>query len=129
MPAPAPDTAAATATAIAAAVLIAALPARALAQVEPFKPAVQFEARLDALGGPPAGAQAGIGANVPAGYYVRIGADVAGGAVSRGGAAVASARIDVASRFLLDPFREFRWAPYVGGGFYGAMGSARQLAR
>jgi hypothetical protein len=92
-------------------------PSRLIAQVEPFKPVVQFEARLDALGGPPAGAQAGFGANIPAGYYVRIGADVAAGAASRGGEAVASARADVAARFLLDPFREFRWGPYIGGGF------------
>ncbi len=98
-------------------IAIIGAPSRVRAQVEPFKPAVQFEARLDALGGPPAGAEAGLGANIPAGYYARIGADVAAGAVSRGGEAVASARADVAARFLLDPFREFRWGPYVGAGF------------
>jgi hypothetical protein len=102
---------------IAAALVVVAAPSAAFAQVEPFKPVVQFETRFDALGGPPAGAEAGIGANIPAGYYVRLGADVAAGAVSRGGEAVASARVDFATRFLLDPFREFRWGPYVGGGF------------
>jgi hypothetical protein len=93
-----------------------AAPAPALAQLDAFKTAVQFEARLDALGGPPAGAQAGVGLNVAAGYYLRIGADAAAGASSRDGATVASGRVDLVTRFLLDPFHEFRWGPYVGGG-------------
>jgi hypothetical protein len=93
-----------------------ASPSRASAQVEPFKPAVQFEARLDLLGGPPAGAQAGAGMNVAAGFYTRIGADIAAGASSRDGGVVASGRVDVAARYLLDPFHEFRWGPYAGGG-------------
>jgi hypothetical protein len=92
-------------------------PAAALAQGENFKPPVQFEARVDALGGPPAGAQAGIGANVAIGYYIRLGVDASAGASSRGSAAVASGRVDVVSRYLLDPFHEFRWGPYAGGGF------------
>jgi hypothetical protein len=79
--------------------------------------APQFEARIDALAGPPAGAQLGIGANVAAGYYIRIGLDAAAGASSRDGSAVLSGRVDLASRFLLDPFRESAWAPYAGGGF------------
>lgn len=95
---------------------MAASPARAPAQSEPFKPAVQFEARLDVLGGPPAGAQAGAGLNVAAGYYTRIGVDAAAGASARNGGVVASGRVDLAARYLLDPFHEFRWAPYAGGG-------------
>jgi hypothetical protein len=102
--------------AIAALLAVAVAPSHAFAQAQPFKPAVQFEARVDALGGPPAGAQAGIGANIAAGYYARVGVDVAAGVASRAGEAVASARVDFATRFLLDPFREFRWGPYVGGG-------------
>jgi hypothetical protein len=102
-------------TVCAAALLVA--PAAALAQPDAFKTAVQFEARLDALGGPPAGAQVGVGLNVAAGYYLRIGADAAAGASSRDGAAVASGRVDVVTRYLLDPFHEFRWGPYAGGGF------------
>ncbi len=95
---------------------LAASPSCALAQFVAIQPAVQFEARVDALGGPPAGAQLGVGANYAAGYYIRIGVDAAAGAVSRDGTATASARVDLASRFLLDPFHEFRWAPYAGGG-------------
>jgi hypothetical protein len=95
---------------------MAASPARARPQSEPFKPAVQFEARLDVLGGPPAGAQVGAGVNVAAGYYTRIGADLAAGASSRDGGVAASGRVDLAARYLLDPFHEFRWGPYAGGG-------------
>jgi hypothetical protein len=96
---------------------IVAAPASTLAQSDALKPDVQLEARLDVLGGPPAGVQAGIGANVAAGYYLRIGADAAAGASSRDGSAVASGRVDVVTRYLLDPFHEFRWGPYAGGGF------------
>ena len=101
---------------IAGIALIAAAPAAACAQTEPFKTPVQFEARLDALGGPPAGAQIGVGANAAAGYYVRVGADVAAGAASRAGSALFTGRVDLTSRFLLDPFHQFAWGPYVGGG-------------
>jgi hypothetical protein len=93
-----------------------AWPADAPAQAAPFKPAVQFEARLDVLGGPPAAAQAGAGLNVAAGYYTRIGVDAAAGASARDGGVVASGRVDLAARYLLDPFHEFRWGPYAGGG-------------
>jgi hypothetical protein len=95
---------------------LAVAPTIASAQAGTFKTAVQFEARVDALAGPPAGGQLGIGMNVAAGYYVRIGLDAAAGASSRDGAAVLSGRVDLASRFLLDPFKEFAWAPYGGGG-------------
>jgi hypothetical protein len=94
----------------------AAVPIAARAQGEPFKPAVQFETRIDALGGPPAGAQLGIGANVAPDYYLRIGADAAFGAASRNGSAVAAGRVDVVTRYLLDPLHEFKWGPYAGAG-------------
>jgi hypothetical protein len=96
---------------------IVATPGCARAQADLFKPPVQFEMRADLLAGPPAGAQLGAGANVTAGSYIRIGADAALGASSRDGGAVASGRVDLVSRYLLDPFREFRLGPYVGGGF------------
>jgi hypothetical protein len=98
------------------AVGVAAAPTLAAAQGQPFQPAVQWEARVDALTGPPAGAQAGVGANVAAGYYLRLGLDAAIGAASRGGGTVTSGRVDFVTRYLLDPFREFKWGPYAGGG-------------
>ncbi|HXD21722.1 MAG TPA: hypothetical protein VN613_00080 [Gemmatimonadaceae bacterium] len=86
------------------------------AQFAPVRPTVQLGVRADLLGGPPAGAQIGVGANVPAGYYVRLGVDAAGGAAVRDGSTFASGRVDVVARYLLDPYAEFRWGPYVGGG-------------
>lgn len=97
-------------------VLLALGPVAACAQAVGFKPPVQLETRVDVLAGPPAGAQVGVGANVAAGYYLRIGADVAAGAALRDGGGVASGRVDIVTRYLLDPFRELRWGPYVGGG-------------
>jgi hypothetical protein len=133
MPAPAPDGAwtvvrracarrAALAAAlgsalVAAAAAAAAAPPALRAQTVAFKPPVQAELRTDLLAGPPAGAQIGAGANIAAGYYLRIGVDAAAGAATRDGSAFASGRVDIVTRYLLDPFREFKWAPYVGGGF------------
>ena len=114
--APSPGARLAGCLSLCAAALVAS-PASALAQADAFKPAAQFAARVDALGGPPAGAQAGIGANIAAGYYLRIGADAAAGVSTRDGSAVASGRIDLVTRYLLDPFREFRCGPYAGAGF------------
>lgn len=99
---------------------VAAAPAALAAQFAPLKPAVQFELRADAISGPPPGGQLGVGANVPAGAYVRLGIDAAAGAAARDGAAFASARVDAAARYLLDPYGEFKWAPYVGGGLTAA---------
>jgi hypothetical protein len=97
--------------------LLVAVPGLLGAQVAALKPPVQFELRADLLGGPPAGMQAGLGANVAAGYYVRLGVDAAAGGSMHDGDAVASGRVDVTARYLLDPFREFKWGPYFGGGF------------
>jgi hypothetical protein len=97
--------------------LLVAVPALLCAQPVALKPPVQLELRADLLGGPPAGMQAGLGANVPAGYYVRLGMDAAAGASMHDGRAIASGRADVVARYLLDPFREFKWGPYIGGGF------------
>jgi hypothetical protein len=95
----------------------ASAPSTALAQADTFKISPQFEARVDALAGPPSAAQLGVGANVAAGYYIRVGLDAAAGPAWHDGATVLSGRVDLASRFLLDPFHESAWAPYAGGGF------------
>ena len=122
MRAPAPDGAAgavrrASVRLAALALTLIVAPAALLAQTVEFKPPVQFEMRADLLAGPPPGAQVGLGANVAAGYYLRIEVDAAAGASLRDGSAFASGRVDVVTRYLLDPFREIKWAPYVGGGF------------
>lgn len=56
------------------------------------------------------------GINVPLGIYLRAGAAVGLGATSIDGATQQASRADVTVRFLLDPFAESRWGPYVGGG-------------
>ena len=89
------------------------------AQEYVFAPRVQWDVRADGLFRAPATAQVGGGLNVPAGYYVRVGADVAAGASVTSGGAVTSARTDLVARYLLDPFRELRWAPYAGAGVTG----------
>lgn len=69
------------------------------------------EGRLDLLSSPTA-VHAGVGFTVPLSNYFRLGADVAGGVSSDG----FSARADGFGRFSLDPYHEFPWEPYVGGG-------------
>lgn len=78
------------------------------------------EIRVDALLGRPSIAQLGVGLAAPLGTYVRAAA-VVGGGTAWGGAdgrdAVGpSGRVDLVGRFLLDPFRQMRIAPYGGAG-------------
>jgi hypothetical protein len=94
-------------------VLAPALPSPGRAQT-PEQP-LQTEFRVDALVAHTTGVEAGLGLSVPAGIYVRTGL-VAGIGVGRYGA---EGRTDLISRFSLDPFRQSRWAPYVGGGISG----------
>lgn len=77
----------------------------------------QWEWRADATAAESPDVHAGLGLNVRAGWYVRVGAAVAAGA-TRGADDVwrGSQRVDVAARFLLDPFRERPRALYAGGG-------------
>jgi len=99
-------------------------PVPLVAQEVVLSPRAQWEVRADARVGAPSAIQLGAGANVPAGAYVRLGAAVAIGPAWREGRSVTSARVDAVARYLLDPFREIRWAPYGGAGFTaGADGS------
>jgi hypothetical protein len=91
-------------------------PAALAAQDYAFSPRVQWEARADALFGSPTSGQLGAGVNIPAGYYVRLGASVAAGGAQHAGRTSATARTDLVTRYLLDPFRELRWGPYAGAG-------------
>ena len=81
---------------------------------------VQPEARADYIDARGATAHLGIGVSIPAGTYVRLGVVAAGGQTWRDGDAVGAGRVDAIARFVLDPLREFRWAPYAAGGL-GAM--------
>ena len=75
-------------------------------------PRVAIEARVDALVSKVSAVHAGAGFTVKTGTYLRSGLDAGLGA-SRDGI---SGRIDFVNRFHLDPFRQFKWAPYAGGG-------------
>ena len=75
-------------------------------------PEVAIEGRADVIISKVTAAHAGIGFTVKTGTYLRSGIDVGLGA-SRDGI---SGRIDFVNRFHLYPFRQFKWAPYAGGG-------------
>jgi hypothetical protein len=78
--------------------------------------AQQTEVRVDVLGPPPAAVQPALAYTMFAGYYARISA-VAGYSVKERSDLIADRwRGDVIARFLLDPFRQQRWALSIGGG-------------
>jgi hypothetical protein len=97
-------------------VALAWVPALAAQEYE-FKPAVQWQGRLDvATSGRGTAALGGVGVNVPAGYYVRVGVEGSVGATSASGGLEAAARLELSTRFLFDPFAEQRVGWYAGGG-------------
>jgi hypothetical protein len=81
---------------------------------------LQPEVRADVIAARTAAAEFGVGAVVPTGEYMRLGGDLGLGVVTGGGhGARVAARIDAYGRIHLDPFAEYRWAPYLfGGGSY-----------
>ena len=96
-----------------AALLVAVFAGDAAAQA-PSQP-VQFEVRGDAIASRWTAVQGGIGITLPSGLYLRSGGVIAAGGGGRG----FDSRLDVFTRFTLDPFRENRWALYGGGGVSG----------
>jgi hypothetical protein len=76
----------------------------------------QPEARIDFLGARASAAHIGVGVSIPANTYVRIGVVGAVGQAWRNGVSSGAGRIDGLVRFVVDPLREFRWAPYAAGG-------------
>lgn len=80
-------------------------------------PRMLAEGRVDAITSRARTVQAGAGAILTAGTYARIVLGAGAGVTKRsGGDMRGSARADVTVRFLLDPFAQARWAPYLGGG-------------
>ena len=76
----------------------------------------QPEARIDFLGARASAAHIGVGVSIPANTYVRVGVVGAVGQSWRNGQSSGAGRIDGLVRFVVDPLREFRWAPYAAGG-------------
>ena len=110
----------ALAAAAVAAALIGITGAARVAQAQPapraMRPRVQPEARADFIGARAATAHLGAGVSVPASTYVRLGIVAAVGQSWSDGKANAAGRVDGLVRFVVDPLREFRWAPYASGG-------------
>ena len=80
---------------------------------------VQPEARADYINARAAAAHLGVGLSVGVGTYVRLGVVAAAGQAWEDGDGMASGRVDALARFVADPLREFRWAPYAAGGVGG----------
>ncbi|SRR6266542_342493 len=76
---------------------------------------IQVESRADVIVSRWTAGQGAVGVSVPSGLYVRTGMSAGIGGGGRG----FDTRIDLFSRFNLDPFRQSRWAPYAGGGLSG----------
>jgi hypothetical protein len=101
---------------VACGLLCAFASVNARAQNFEFRPPVQWELRADGLFASGRSGQIGVGANVPAGYAIRVGLTAAAGPAWEARGARPSARIDLASRYLLDPFKEIPWGVYAGAG-------------
>jgi len=76
----------------------------------------QFETRLDAVVTPGGGMLAGVGVNRRFGWYARGGATLGAGVVRSEDGWAAMHRLEVVSRFLFDPFGEYRRGVYGGAG-------------
>ena len=96
-----------------AALAVAPVPLRAQAatasRVEP-------ELRVDVIAGDRSALQVGGGLQVPFGYYVRVGVDGALGQRFDRSAVGVGGRVDVLTRFLLDPFRQSPFGLSAGAG-------------
>ena len=92
----------------------AVAPHIASAQTQQVAVAVSYipSLRLDVLGGNPTALQAGAGIAFPFSNYFSVGATVGAGISSTG----FSGRGDAYGQFSLDPYHQYEWEPYVGGG-------------
>lgn len=82
-------------------------------------PRFQPEVRADFIDARAAAAHLGLGFSVPASTYVRLGLVGGVGRAWADGESTTAGRIDALVRFVVDPLREFRWAPYGSGGVGG----------
>lgn len=84
--------------------------------VDAQRPPVTHELRIDALVAAHTTIQAGVSVIVPAGVYARTALTAATGVTRRDGTNASSTRVEIVSRFLLDPFRESPYGLSIGGG-------------
>ena len=90
--------------------MVLARPARGQA------PPMSTELRIDGLMARHAALEGGLSLVVPSGIYMRTSISGASGVTWRDGTIASASRVEVASRFLLDPFRESPYGLSVGGG-------------
>jgi hypothetical protein len=99
--------------------LITALVATGVSMSAPLaaqEPPISKEVRLDGLVARHAALEVGASVIVPGGVYVRTALTAATGLAWRDGTTASATRVEVISRFLLDPFRESPYGLSVGGG-------------
>ena len=96
--------------------VVLAAPSDAHAQPTSGPSRFQPEARADFVGARAAAAHVGAGVSVPASTYVRLAMVAAAGQAWSDGEVGVAGRVDGLVRFVVDPLREFRWAPYASGG-------------
>ena len=102
---------------LAAAALAVPSPASAQGSRRPSQARVQPEVRADYIGARTRAAHVGVGLSVPVSTYVRLGGVAGGGQAWTDSTRAFSGRVDALARFVVDPLREARWAPYAAGGF------------
>ncbi len=105
-----------TAFATRAALALALLAPPAAAQNYAFHPAMQPELRAEVAVARRASAVAGAGFNLPLGLYGRGGVTAGLGLADTPEGTALALRADCSVRFLMDPFAQFAWGPYAGGG-------------
>ena len=102
--------------AVVAAAIATPRDANAQAGRRPAAPRVQPELRADFINARARAAHIGLGFSVPVSTYVRVGMVGAGGPAWSDSTTAFSGRVDGLARFVVDPLRESRWAPYASGG-------------
>lgn len=108
-------------------VLLACLvPAVGAAQ---YRPTSYWAARADGIIARGTSEHLGGGVEIPLDAYTREGIYVEGGTTERDGSVVPSGRVDLFTRFLLDPYRQVRWGFSLGGGLTVPVNESRNPTR
>ena len=71
----------------------------------------------------------GAGIELPLDNYTREGIYLEGGATERDASVVPSGRLDLLTRFLLDPYRQNKWGLSLGGGLTVPVNESRNATR
>jgi hypothetical protein len=95
---------------------LAAISTSASAPLGAQGPPITKELRIDALVANHAAVEVGASVSVPGGVYARTAITAATGVAWRDGATMSATRVEMVSRFLLDPFRESPYGLSIGGG-------------